>query len=377
MGKIGKWTTIESGNPIDLSTLETETVKVGSHTKFGGRYYIFVKQCEGGKVQVTLKKMNLFERFLRALFGYGRDSLESHIRKTLTDCHISFLRRETGQSRFEQKLERLASPFNSALPSSTEHNKPASREMSTKSSVEDAKQRDEGSVPQSIDSVIFRNLTCRSSYQQEEAVSFLEDHQSRYRAFSRSTHNNEKSHLIFLQGDIKDKHICDSKRIAAVVNAANKESSPFGGGVTGALGGISDTSKWIDRTKEARGGKEGDLEVGECVAIEAPFTKEIGVHYLFHSLGRSYNANASLQQISKDLQHVYHNLFAKARELKLDTIESPMISGDIFRPESIHRDVWERLNSSFFVAAANEWLQEEGGRAAILIDYSHVPGARL
>jgi O-acetyl-ADP-ribose deacetylase (regulator of RNase III) len=209
-------------------------------------------------------------------------------------------------------------------------------------------------------------------HEMDTAPQILTAPKEKYRAYSRDAVDGGHSVLVFLDANIAEKNIRDGKR-CAVVNAANDTASPFGGNITGALGGISDTTLWTQRTTQAKGGVDRSLEVGECIVIDQPFTKAIGAEKLFHSLGRSYGKVTTLDEVKNDLAKVYKEIFAKMRENNLDTIVCPMISGAIFAPSNIGPSDWERLNSSFFVSEANKWLKEKSARCAILINLKKIP----
>jgi O-acetyl-ADP-ribose deacetylase (regulator of RNase III) len=218
------------------------------------------------------------------------------------------------------------------------------------------------------------NLACNAEFAPLDQLPSVMESKGSYSAYSRAAKDGQKSYLVLLQGSISERHIkMEKKETACVVNAANESASPSGGGITGALGSISDHAQWKQRTIAAKGGTNRELNLAECVSIEAPFTTELGVKYLFHSLGKRYPSQPDLATIREGLENAYRNIFQTARDLQLDTVECPMISGAIFRPETFLEKDWNDLNSSFFVAEANKWLQEKSGRTAILINNTEKP----
>lgn len=334
--------------PIDISELKESRKLSEQPGFFQDRYYLAIQANKDGEDELFVKKLNCFQTLMRKWFGQFKETHATTIAQKLCDKSLSLVRSISLPS-FEKKLNTLAGRSLFLHPS------PINR-------------RDQEA---NIQKAIQENLSCRPWYDPEQTLPFL-DPKAKYQAFSREEVEG-KSFLVFLQGNIADKQVFDPTRKVAVVNAANEWASPSGGGVTGALSQIADRLTWKRLTKEAKGGFDRELEVGECLSIQKPFTKDIGVQYLFHSLGRRYKSQASLRQISDDLQKVYKAIFKKASELGVDTIESPMISGEIFRPDTIPQELWDRLNASFFTKAADEWLQEKSGRVAILIGLHQLP----
>lgn len=212
---------------------------------------------------------------------------------------------------------------------------------------------------------VAQNLACQSAYRRNSVSTASES------VFDRAAPGG-MSQLRFLYGDIAAQHI-PAGRHAAVVNAANASVTHGLDGTNAALSRITNPSKW---GAAVTGGRS--LEVGDCLAVSGPdlFKTDVGAQHLFHSLGRNYSRMdppPTLEELRQDLQTVYRTIFQEARRLGLDTIECPMISGDLFRPANISLGDWAALNSSFFVAEADKWLQEASGRVALLIDNKFIP----
>lgn len=234
-----------------------------------------------------------------------------------------------------------------------------------------------------VEKAIQKNLGDLNNYTPcEKKPSYLHASKNKgFKVFSVATEKGGASDLILLNDDITD-NILGNTRKGAVVNAANPSASSTGGNITGALEIISNVHEWKTRTLAEKGGKDRNLEVGECLVIDQPFSdkdKYKGVTKLFHSLGRNYGSSSGSDLIKEqqDLETVYRNIFIKAERNNLDTVICPLISGGYFAPSGINSSLWQRLNASIFIREATTWLMKKAGRSAILIDYGQIPGADL
>ena len=166
--------------------------------------------------------------------------------------------------------------------------KAAHSEAFTQSAVHQV-QTVEGQV--SSNHVMKENLkACRQYRPVVGRPSFLSEPHCRHRALALSCSSGGESYLVFLSENIASRQLAEGRQ-AAIVNAANSQAAcgPRWSGITRALSDISDQALWTERTQQAKQEaglkKDASLATGQCLSIEAPFSADLQVGWLFHALG--------------------------------------------------------------------------------------------